>query len=92
MNNINIERPYEAEDNEWNIAERELVNYYCKRHNEEIVKFEIWKYSVKAYTASGRIFYAQRTFMGAPIKKISTYLYLNEEINGKQKRIKKSEY
>ena len=93
MNKITIiERPYEAEDNDWNLAERDLIKYYCDRHGEEINTFEIYKYSVIAYTVSGRKFLAQRTFMGAPIKKISTYLYLNEEVNGKQKRIKKSEY
>ena len=91
-NTIAIERPYEAEDNDWNIAERELIEYYCKRHNEKIVKYEIWTYSVKATTESGRMFHAQRTWGGACIRKISTYLYMNEEINGKQKRIKKSEY
>lgn len=93
MNNIKIERPYETEDNAINLAERELLQRYCNRHDEEINTFVICAYFVEAYTVSGRKIIANNANEQFSIcKKFTEYLYLNEEINGKQKRIKKSEY
>ena len=92
-NTITIERPYEAEDNAINLAERELLQRYCNRHDEEINTFVIYAYFVEAHTVSGRKFIAKNANeQYSPCKKFTEYLYLNEEINGKQKRIKKSEY
>jgi hypothetical protein len=89
-----IERPTESEDNNWNLAERDLLKYYCDRHGEEILVFEVYGWYVKAITFSGRVLIAKiaDTCGFAFTEKFKKYLYMNEVINGKEKRIKKSEY
>lgn len=90
MNKITIiERKYDAEDNAVNLEEREILNRYCDRHGEEINIFIVWKYDVEAVTVSGRKLIARRTWTGT---RKGSYFYMLEEINGKQIRIKKSEY
>jgi len=84
-----IERKNDAEDNALNLEEREILKRYCDRHGEEINTFIIWKYDAEAITVSGRKLIARKAWTG---RKCQSYIYLNEEVNGKQIRIKKSEY
>jgi len=94
MNKLTIiERPYGSEDNECNTAERGLLQSYCNRHDEEINFFVVYKYCVEAYTLSGRKLIArQANAQFSVCKKFTEYLYLVEEVNGKEKRIKKSDW
>lgn len=92
MNNNITKNQYDAEDNELNTAEKELILHYCERHNETIENLYVFKYHVTAYTKSGRELIAKTSSVAYTTKRIANYLYINEIINGKEKRIKKSEY
>lgn len=81
-------RPYDAKDNDINQMIKDVVLGYCKRHNEEVEELQIYEQSVIAKTTSGREIIGNITY--GMVKK--DYIYLKEEIAGKQKRIKKSEW
>lgn len=86
---IKNERHYDAEDNGINLEEREILKRYCERHGEEINTFIIWKYDVEAITVSDRKLTARRTWTGT---RKGAYFYINEEVNGKEKRIPKANW
>lgn len=87
-----IVRPFDAKDNAINTEQLNTLINYCKRHGEVIHKAEIYEMCVTAYTESGRMLIADITSNWCSAKHMSNYVYLKEEINGKHKRIKKSEY
>ena len=89
---MTIVRPFDAKDNAINTEQLNILINYCKRHGEVIHKAEVYEMGVNVYTESGRTLIACITSSWCSAKRMSNYIYLKEEIHGKHKRIKKSEY
>lgn len=90
---MEIIRPYDAEDNETNKCMLEVLERYTKKNNLIIDKAEIYLYGVKVFTEDNQIFIMNvAEIQRATIRNIRDYLYMKTEINGKQKRIPKSEW
>ena len=90
---MTITRPYNAEDNEYNIMMGEILDHYTSKHGEIIEKKEIYTFAVIVYTKSGRKLKATKANgCRSSHFNVRNYIYLKEYINGKQKRIKKEEW
>lgn len=90
---MTITRPYNAEDNEYNLAMSEIIEHYASKQGEVIVEKEIYKYAVYAKTETGREFIATKANgCRSGHYNIRNYIYMKEVVNGKQKRIKKEEW
>ena len=79
---MKITRPNNAEDNELNLKMNEILEHYLSKQGETIKEKEIYANSVIVLTESGRKFTTS----------VRRYIYLNEFVNGKPKRIKKEEW
>lgn len=85
-----IVRHYGAEDNPVNMAQRIIVENYCKKIGEIIAELGIWKYGVDATTESGRNFVVNTSEQVTSIN--SKYFYMSEIVNKKSIRIKKENW
>lgn len=88
---MKITRPYNAEDNETNRTQTEVLKNWAKKHNETIKELEILEAAVIAMTESGREIRVIKAD-GSTNKNIRAYLSMYETVNGKRIRIKKSEW
>jgi hypothetical protein len=86
-------RPYEATDNELNKAMAEVLKRYTQRHGLEIKEIEIYECGVAINTEGNQRFSMNITESSyACNRQPSDYMYMKTTINGKQKRIPKSEW
>ena len=90
---MKITRPYNAEDNEYNIAMNNVLEHYTEKIGETITEKEIYTYCVWVKTESGREFQASKADgCRSAYYNVRNFIYLKELIDGKAKRIKKSEW
>ena len=90
---MNITRPHDAEDNEYNIEMNKVLDHWADRHGEIIVSKEIYKYAVVAKTETGREIIATKAD-GCRSRHINVrnFIYMKEIKDGKHIRIKKEDW
>ena len=90
---MTIERPYNAIDNEINKKMQEIFIRYAKKHNYEIKTIKIYSKALLVETTTGKQFALNISDCSRMTNRnISDYFYMKIIINGKQKRIPKSEW
>lgn len=89
----NIIRIADAQDNELNLEMRKILNRYTEKKGLEIEKEEIYKCAVAFYIVGGGELRCNVTDSAyACNSKPSNYIYLKSIVNGKSKRVPKSEW
>ena len=90
---MDVIRPFNAEDNEINTAQLEILKGWAKKHNEVIETVSIYGASVEIKTASGRqVIVCKAEGCRSRHYNVRNYFYMNETTGGKSKRIKKEEW
>lgn len=90
---MTITRPYDAENNDFNLAMDDILGHWAERHGEVISVKEIYTSAVKIRTESGREVMATKAEgSGSSHYNVRNYIYLKEKVGGKSVRIKKEEW
>ena len=89
---MTITRPYGAEDNNINTAQRDMLERYTAKIGETISEIEVYEQAIQATTTTGRKLFANITDIYSRERNLTKYIYLKEEINNKQVRIPKSKW
>ena len=89
---IETTRPYGAENNDINRIQLETLVRHCNKIGDPVRKAEIYVYGVKVLTLSGREFLMNISDQHTAFRNAAKFIYMKEEVNGKQVRIPKENW